>query len=61
MQEIWTAVDEYVTGALVSEDTALEAAVKESQAAGLPAIAVSPPQGKLLTSPGRWSAPAPAA
>lgn len=48
MQEIWTAVDEYVTGLLVSEDPALEGAAKESQASGLPAIAVSPPQGKLL-------------
>jgi len=48
MQEIWTAVDEYVAGLLVSEGPALETVAKENQAAGLPAIAISPPQGKLL-------------
>jgi predicted O-methyltransferase YrrM len=47
-QERWTAVDEYVTGLLVSDDQALEAAASASEAAGLPAIQVSPPQGKLL-------------
>ncbi len=47
-QERWTAVDEYVTGLLASQDPALEAAASASEAAGLPAIAVSPPQGKLL-------------
>ena len=46
--ERWTAVDEYFTGLLVPEDEALEAAREESAAAGLPAIAVSPAQGKLL-------------
>lgn len=47
-QEQWTAVDEYVTGLLVPEEAALEAAERKSEAAGLPAIAISPPQGKLL-------------
>jgi predicted O-methyltransferase YrrM len=47
-QEQWAAVDEYVTGSLASQDPALEAAASASEAAGLPAIAVSPPQGKLL-------------
>ncbi|HEU4906243.1 MAG TPA: O-methyltransferase [Solirubrobacterales bacterium] len=48
MQEYWSAVDEYVTGLLAPNDAALEAAVDDSEAAGLPAIQVSPPQGKLL-------------
>jgi predicted O-methyltransferase YrrM len=47
-EERWIAVDEYVTRMLVGEDEALEQAVADSTAAGLPAIAVSPPQGKLL-------------
>jgi len=48
MQERWSAVDEYVAGLLVPHDLALEAAQSASDAAGLPAIQVSPPQGKLL-------------
>jgi predicted O-methyltransferase YrrM len=48
-QETWTAVDEYVGGLLAPHDDALSAAVAESQAAGLPPIQVSPPQGKLLS------------
>ena len=47
-QEQWAAVDEYVTGLLVPEDAALEAAERKSEDAGLPPIQVSPPQGKLL-------------
>jgi predicted O-methyltransferase YrrM len=47
-QETWTAVDEYVTGLLVPADEVLEAAVRAGEAAGLPQIQVSPPQGKLL-------------
>lgn len=47
-QETWTAVDEYVTGLLSPPDEALDAAVRASEAAGLPQIQVSPPQGKLL-------------
>jgi len=46
--ETWTAVDHYVTHVLRLSDDALEAALEESDAAGLPAIAVSVPQGKLL-------------
>jgi predicted O-methyltransferase YrrM len=46
--ERWSAVDRYITDRLVGEDPALDAAVKSSAAAGLPPIAVSPPQGKLL-------------
>lgn len=46
--EQWTAVDRYITGLLLPPDAALEAALAASVAAGLPPIAVSPPQGKLL-------------
>lgn len=44
----WTAVDEYITAALCERDEVLEAALAASDAAGLPAIAVSPAQGKLI-------------
>jgi predicted O-methyltransferase YrrM len=44
----WTQVDSYVTERLVGDDPALEAALEDSRRAGLPAIAVSAPQGKLL-------------
>jgi predicted O-methyltransferase YrrM len=47
-QETWTAVDDYVAGLLAPHDEALEAALRASEEAGLPAIQVSPPQGKLL-------------
>ena len=47
-QDQWTAVDEYITGLLVPPDPALEAALEASIAAGLPAINVTPNQGKLL-------------
>jgi predicted O-methyltransferase YrrM len=47
-QENWTAVDEYVSGLLAPHDEALEAALRDSEDAGLPAIQVSPAQGKLL-------------
>jgi predicted O-methyltransferase YrrM len=47
-QDKWSAVDEYVGGLLAPHDPALEAALKASEEAGLPAIQVSPPQGKLL-------------
>ena len=47
-EELWTAVDRYFSDRLVSTDPALEAALAASAAAGLPAINVSPVQGKLL-------------
>jgi predicted O-methyltransferase YrrM len=47
-QETWTAVDEYVTNLLAPPDEALEKALRAGEAAGLPQIQVSPPQGKLL-------------
>jgi predicted O-methyltransferase YrrM len=47
-QDQWTAVDRYLEGSIVPQDSALVAALKASEAAGLPAIQVSPTQGKLL-------------
>jgi predicted O-methyltransferase YrrM len=47
-QGTWTAVDDYVTGLLATPDEALDGAVRAGEAAGLPQIQVSPPQGKLL-------------
>jgi predicted O-methyltransferase YrrM len=47
-QETWNAVDDYFTATLVKQDAALEAALRDSEAAGLPAISVSPAQGKFL-------------
>lgn len=48
MQDTWTRVDEYADGLLNRPDPVLAAAVEASAAAGLPSIAVSPAQGKLL-------------
>jgi predicted O-methyltransferase YrrM len=45
---LWTAIDDYLADCLVAGDAALDAALKASQAAGLPAINVAPNQGKLL-------------
>jgi len=45
----WSAVDAYLTSAVVKPDSALEAAMIANAAAGLPPIDVSAPQGKLLT------------
>jgi predicted O-methyltransferase YrrM len=44
----WTEVDHYIEELLLPEDPALEAALRASADAGLPAIGVSPPQGKML-------------
>ena len=41
-------IDEYVADLFVPPDEALERAIKESEKEGLPAIHVSPTQGKLL-------------
>lgn len=48
LEGIWTGVERYVSDMLVPHDEALEAALRASEDAGLPAIQVSPPQGKLL-------------
>src|SRR3954463_13821807 len=47
-QELWTAVDRYIAGAIVPSDGALDAALAASDAAGLPSIQVSSTQGKFL-------------
>ncbi|MFG3237671.1 O-methyltransferase [Streptomyces sp. NPDC094461] len=44
----WTEVDDYFNGLLVGPDEDLDAAVENSDAAGLPAIQVAANQGKLL-------------
>ncbi|GHH93882.1 O-methyltransferase [Streptomyces capillispiralis] len=48
--QLWHEVDAYFTDRLLPDapDDALAAALRDSDAAGLPAIAVSPLQGKLL-------------
>lgn len=47
-QETWNTVDRYIGDLFVGRDTALEAALEASAAAGLPSIAVAPHEGKLL-------------
>jgi len=47
-QETFSAVDAFIGETIVEEDEALRRAVEAAEAAGLPAIQVSPPQGKLL-------------
>ena len=44
----WTEVDRYIEDKLIGSDAALAAALDASEAAGLPRIAVSATQGKLL-------------
>jgi predicted O-methyltransferase YrrM len=48
IQETWTAVDAYAGDLLAPHDQALASALTSSEEAGLPAIQVSPLQGKLL-------------
>jgi len=48
MEEKWAAVDSYISNLMVHQDEALDAAIKEGRAAGLPAINVTPSQGKML-------------
>jgi predicted O-methyltransferase YrrM len=47
-RDLWTKVDSYFIDLFQPRDAALEAALQASDAAGLPAIAVAPNQGKLL-------------
>jgi predicted O-methyltransferase YrrM len=47
-QAQWSAVDQYLTDALIPHDQALEQALADSTAAGLPQINVSAAQGKFL-------------
>lgn len=46
--DLWTDVDAYIVDTLHAGDHDVEAALLAGDAAGLPAIAVSPPHGKLL-------------
>ncbi len=45
---IWDAVDRYLAATVVGSDAVLDEALRLSKEAGLPQIAVSPAQGKLL-------------
>ncbi len=47
-QELWTAVDSYIKEKLIPADAVLTATQQNGVDAGLPQIAVSPTQGKLL-------------
>jgi predicted O-methyltransferase YrrM len=47
-EQTWRAVDAYIEQVTGASDEALEAALANSARAGLPAISVSPAQGKLL-------------
>ena len=47
-EKIWADVDRYYCEKLIPADTALDAALADSAKAGLPAIHVSPNQGKFL-------------
>ena len=44
----WSAVDDYIAGHLLGDDPVLAATLSANMAAGLPAIDVSAPQGKML-------------
>jgi predicted O-methyltransferase YrrM len=47
-RELWSAVDSYIFERLVPPEPVLDAALRDSAAASLPAIQVAPNQGKLL-------------
>jgi len=47
-QQLWSKVDAYIVERLSRPDAALDAALKDNAAAGLPQIDVSPAQGKFL-------------
>lgn len=47
-EDQWTEVDQYFSEMLLPSDPILESALEDSVTAGLPAISVSPNQGKLL-------------
>ena len=47
-KDLWSAVDDYLADAVLGTDPVLQAALEASEAGGLPAIQVSPTQGKLL-------------
>lgn len=47
-EELWTSVDHYISHLLLKSDGPMDEILKSNTAAGLPAIDVSAPQGKLL-------------
>jgi predicted O-methyltransferase YrrM len=47
-QDLWTAVDGYINEHLLPSDPVLDEALAAADAAGLPPIAITPNQGKLL-------------
>jgi predicted O-methyltransferase YrrM len=47
-QQQWTSVDTYLSALLAPDDPVLDAALRDSEAAGLPPINVAPNEGKLL-------------
>jgi predicted O-methyltransferase YrrM len=47
-EDLWSTVDTYIADKLIKTDSALDRALETSEAAGLPAINVSPNHGKLL-------------
>lgn len=47
-QQQWNTVDDYFNSLLAPDDQALHAALRDSEAAGLPHISVTATQGKLL-------------
>lgn len=47
-QELWSAVDDYFDQHLIASDAVLDTVYSRNAAAGLPAIDVSPSQGKFL-------------
>lgn len=47
-QELFSAVDKFIGETILDEDEGLRGAMEAAEAAGLPSIQVSPPQGKLL-------------
>ncbi|MBA3962984.1 MAG: O-methyltransferase [Chthoniobacterales bacterium] len=48
-EETWSKVDRYFEELLLGEQPALDAALRETETVGLPAISVSPLQGRFLT------------
>ena len=47
-EELWSAVDRFISESLIPEEAALKAALRASAEGGLPSIQVSAAQGKLL-------------
>jgi predicted O-methyltransferase YrrM len=48
MEDLWTRVDRYIETSVLARDPGLEQALADTAAAKMPAIAVSPAQGKQL-------------